>query len=329
MYQNSRNFWLCLLLSIFSFSLYAQRKTPPPMPDESNTQLKSLAAPCAIGNTITYIQLNNAVVPVHTRGILWQSPEGIGGYEIPKGSLKTVFYSGGIWIAGTDVNEQLKVAAVRYMSARNYWPGPLITDGVRRGTTDAEVCYVWDKHWEIARHQVADFRQWYRASAEEKSRDWEGYSIPNVILDWPAHGDFAAGYSYNMAPWFDNNEDGMYNPADGDYPFYDLDGALPCGTTRELRLPRLYGDGTLWWVYNDRGDVHQNPVSDPIGFEIRAQAFEFSTNDALNDMSFYNYELINRSTYTLMDTYFGVYADGDLGWYNDDYVGSHVSKGLG
>ena len=291
---------------------------------------KSLAAPCAMGTTITVLSYNNAVSPVWMNGLLWTNSDGENsGYEIPRGSGKTALYAGGIWIAGTDVNEQIKVAAIRFNGARNYWPGPLIVDGVRRGTTDAEVCYQWDKHYEVFRYQVSDFRQWYNATDLERSRDWEGYSIPNIILDWPAHGDFAAGYDYNMAPWFDNNEDGVYNPADGDYPFYDLDGSLPCGTTRELRLPRLYGDATLWWVYNDRGDVHYTPQSEPIGFEIRAQAFEFSTNDALNDMSFYNYELINRSTYTLMDTYFGVYADGDLGYAWDDYVGCHVSKGLG
>ena len=141
--------------------------------------------------------------------------------------------------------------------------------------------------------------------------------------------DAAAGYDFYLAPFWDNNDDGFYNPADGDYPFYDLDGILPCGTTRELRRPRLYGDGTAWWVYNDRGNIHSGPNGEAIGMEIRGQAFQFSTNDAMNDMSFYNYALINRSTYTLIETYFGVYCDGDLGYAFDDYVGCHVSKGIG
>ncbi len=320
-------------LFVLSFCFFTQIMAEEPknlkkIPNKIH-KLKSFAAPCAIGNTVTYIAYNNVRAPIHMRGTMWTDPDGQAGYEIPKGSGKKSMYSGGIWIAGTDVNEQLKLAAVRFTSARNYWPGPLIIDGPMRGTTDAEVCYQYDQHWEVSRFEVSDFRDWSRASAEEKARDWEGYTIPSIILDWPAHGDAAGGYSYNMAPWFDNDEDGVYNPANGDYPFYDLDGSLPCGTTRELRLPRLYGDATIWWVYNDRGDNHRNPVSEPIGFEIRAQAFEFSTNDALNDMSFYNYELINRSTYTLVGTYFGVYADGDLGYAGDDFVGCHVSKGLG
>ena len=63
--------------------------------------------------------------------------------------------------------------------------------------------------------------------------------------------------------------------------------------------------------------------------EFRAQAFAFSTNDELNNMTFYNYQIINRSTYTLTDTYFGVWSDADLGDAFDDFVGCDVSKGLG
>ncbi|MDA8556851.1 hypothetical protein N9K77_01815 [bacterium] len=43
--------------------------------------------------------------------------------------------------------------------------------------------------------------------------------------------------------------------------------------------------------------------------EIKAQAFAFATNDEVNSMTFYNYELINRSYYTLNNTYFAVWVD--------------------
>ncbi|MCD6333173.1 MAG: hypothetical protein J7L89_07865, partial [Bacteroidales bacterium] len=293
-------------------------------------KLKNLTAACAKGNTVTEISLNNARTYIWMDGLLWTDTDGgSSGYFIPKGSGKTSIYSGGIWIGGTDVNGQLKLTAIKYHGARNYWPGPLIMKGDARGTTDIEVCYQYDRHFEITRYQVEAFREWYNTPVEERDRDFKGYTIPQIILDWPAHADASAGYDFYLAPFWDNNDDGFYNPADGDYPFYDLDGILPCGTTRELRRPRLYGDATLWWVYNDRGNIHHTPSGEAIGMEIRGQAFEFSTNDALNDMSFYNYALINRSTYTLIETYFGVYSDGDLGYAGDDYVGCHVSKGVG
>ena len=46
-------------------------------------------------------------------------------------------------------------------------------------------------------------------------------------------------------------------------------------------------------------------------------------------MTFYNYELHNRSSYTLTETYFGQWVDADLGNAQDDYVGCDVTRGLG
>ena len=66
----------------------------------------------------------------------------------------------------------------------------------------------------------------------------------------------------------------------------------------------LKGDQTIWWVFNDKGNTHTETDGNEIGLEIRAQAFAFSTNDEINNMTFYSYEIINRSTYTLQETYF-------------------------
>ena len=66
-----------------------------------------------------------------------------------------------------------------------------------------------------------------------------------------------------------------------------------------------------------------------IGLEVHAQAFAYKTNDALSDMTFYSYKIINRSTETLNDTYFGQWVDPDVGNYQDDYVGRDVDLGRG
>src|SRR5208283_4793422 len=49
----------------------------------------------------------------------------------------------------------------------------------------------------------------------------------------------------------------------------------------------------------------------------------------LNDATFYSFEIINRSTYTLTDTYFSQWSDFDVGWAWDDYCGCDVVRGLG
>ena len=137
--------------------------------------------------------------------------------------------------------------------------------------------------------------------------------------------DYTQSYDFNLAPFYDRNNDGIYNPADGDYPWYDLTNQIDCRTSRRVTL---YGDYNMWWVFNDKGNIHTETGGDPIGMEIRAQAFAFATNDEVNSMTFYNYELINRSYYTLNNTYFAVWVDSDIGCSEDDYVGCDVQRGL-
>jgi hypothetical protein len=134
-------------------------------------------------------------------GILWTDiTGGTAGYEVPKGSGKTSVYAGGIWIGGTDVNGQLKLTGVRFKGDRNYWPGPLIMSGEQRGTTDVEVCYQYDRHYQITRYQVEAFREWYNTPPADRDFEFKGYSIPQIILDWPAHADAAGGYDFYLAP---------------------------------------------------------------------------------------------------------------------------------
>ena len=127
---------------------------------------------------------------------------------------------------------------------------------------------------------------------------FENYEIPRSILEWPAHGDPTLGQDYYLAPFYDRNEDGNYRPEDGDYPWYDIEKELDCNNDRTVTL---YGDQTIWWVMNDKGNIHTETGGDPLGMEIRCQAFAFATNDEINNMTFYNYELgkqINTNTCT-------------------------------
>ncbi|GAB4283851.1 MAG: hypothetical protein Kow0068_08760 [Marinilabiliales bacterium] len=299
--------------------------------------LKSISEGCVPGSSSTFLELNNVRALIHTGGDMWWDLQGNASYEVPKGSGKMALFAGGIWIGGLDVNGQLRSAAVRYRSAGvDYWPGPLVTSGANQGGVTSEVCDYFDRHFVVNRIDVEKFRTWYKATLEGnndilQSEEYQNYSVPKVFEEWPAHADalVGAGYDHYLAPFYDYNDDGEYDPEDGDYPFFDLDGILPCGTTREERVPRLYGDQTLWWVYNDRGNVHLESNGAAIGMEIRAQQFAFSTSDELNNMTFGNYALINRSTYTLLNTYFGVWTDADMGSAWDDYVGCDVNRGLG
>jgi hypothetical protein len=293
-------------------------------PNTQNSGPKDLAADCAPPAASIELDLNNVRTLVHSGGDMWWDLISVAQYEVPKGSGKHSLYAGSLWMGGVDVNNQLKVAAVRFRQVGyDFWPGPLNTASAE--ITPA-VCSEYDRFFPITRTEVDQFVAYFLSDDPES--EYPGYVIPDAILDWPAHGDLAAGQDYNLAPYFDADGSGSYNPAEGgDYPYYDLNPTdFDCLSEREVKL---FGDETLWWVFNDKGNIHTETGANPIGMEIRGQAFAFATNDEINDMTFYNYELINRGSFTLTETYFAQWVDPDLGFAEDDFVGCDVRRGLG
>ncbi|MCB0476629.1 MAG: T9SS C-terminal target domain-containing protein [Crocinitomicaceae bacterium] len=320
-----------LLLTCFCFSMLGFGQTFQDAINHQNSNYQQKSSGCAPSAGKTILELNNVRALIHTGGNLWQiTSENRAQYEVPKGSGIMALFTSALWLGGTDVNDQLKLAALRYLDGRDYWTGPLTVDGTAEIT--AEECSKYDRHFVITKDEVSQFDAWFKAGEYDaqngtntQTEKFPNYAIPESILDWPAHGNISIDQDYYLAPFYDRNQDGNYNPYDGDYPWYDLEGDIECNNDRTLTL---YGDQTYWWVMNDKGNIHTETSSEPIGMEIKAQAFAFSSNDAVNDMTFYNYELINRSTQTLTNTYFGVFVDVALGGPFDDYVGCDVSRGL-
>ena len=66
-----------------------------------------------------------------------------------------------------------------------------------------------------------------------------------------------------------------------------------------------------------------------LAWNARKEAFEFATNDQINNMTFYKTIVINRSSNTLKNTWFGQWCDPDLGYAFDDYVGCDTTRQLG
>lgn len=331
---------LILTLSLgFAINAYADKQHI-----KSSPAPKNIAADCKQGFSFKWLEINNVRTRINSGGDMWWDFEAAQ-YEIPKNSKKMSLFSAALWIGGLDVNGQLKLAAQRYrQEGYDFTNGPLSIDG--RAYIDPVMCAEYDKIHSITRAEVDEFLAWYA----DKSA-YPNYDPPASIMNYPANGPGGnSPYSHYLAPFKDVNEDGEYDPkGSGDYPYYDISNEL-CGTkiptaegnelhtnpTSDQWIDKtslvdqvLKGDGTLWWVFNDKGAPHTESKGQPIGLEIRAQAFGFSTNDEINNMTFYSYEIINRSTYRLTETYFSQWADTDLGYADDDYVGCDVERGLG
>ena len=310
---------------LFTFQLSAQEYG-----GEEKKTFPEKGAGCAPPTTSTYMEINNVRALMHTAGNLWQIPgQNNSQYEVPKNSGIMALFTAALWLGGTDVNEQLKLAALRYRNGQDYWTGPLTEVFAE---TDYETCDAYDQHFITTQDMIREFTSWYAAGIADQQNGTNiqstlhpNYEVPDIIKNWPAHGDLSAGQDYYLAPFYDYNDDGHYNWQDGDYPWHDINRTKECTVDRTVSL---YGDLNFWWVMNDKGNIHTETGADPIGMEIRSQAFSFASNDEVNNMTFYNYELINRGTQTLYDTYFGFFTDGALGDPYDDYVGCDVNRGL-
>ena len=111
-------------------------------------------------------------------------------YEVPKGSGNTLIYIGALWMGGMDVNNQLKIAALRYRIGNDFWAGPLSTNpgtgNISIGKLDygpaeidAEDCVKWDQFFITTRTEVELFNAWYECSNDpncDASVDYPDYA---------------------------------------------------------------------------------------------------------------------------------------------------------
>lgn len=280
--------------------------------------LAEFASTCKAASQSADLDINNVRTRILNGGDMWwdlNNPK----YEIPKVTdansvRKHSLFSGALWIGGLGRGDgNLRMAAMTYRQrGSDFWPGTLDMNDV---STDPGRCEAWDKMFKVTREEIL---------RQQNS----GYTdVPQSLLEWPAWGNpntpFASNQTNELAPYFDVDSIPGYNPLNGDYPI--LDPLRPA----DKNLPKDQPDQMIWFVYNDRGNVHSETGGIPIGLELQTTAFAFQTNDEVNNMTFYRTNIVNRGFESLDNTYFGEWVDADLGNYSDDYVGCDVGRSLG
>ncbi len=273
-------------------------------------------ANCLPSSASAQLDINNVRCLLHNGGDMWWDLTGSPRYEIPKvddpALARHSAFAASLWIGGIDDDQNLRVAAQTYrQSGNDFFPGPL----TRTGGVTQDVCNEWDKMFKINKSEIDDFRAAFTAAANG--------GAPLVMSNFPAVASWPAfGYDeygrVSLAPFVDvDGNDEQYSPQAGDYP--------------DIRPIEGGGepDQAIWWVINDKGDVHTETGGLAIGLEIQMMAFAFSTSNAINDMTFYKYKVINKSGQNIHDTFMGQWADVDLGYAKDDFVGCDTVRGLG
>jgi len=246
----------------------------------------------------SFLNINNIKARFNVSGSdFWDFSTATPSFEAPKGSGKHSMFTSGLWIGGKDSNDSLHIAAVRYLSSGNdYYSGPIMDSSSYSAYEDS----IWNKMWKISKAEV-----------DNHNANWNqpGYTAPSDFISWPAHGDLAKGQATNLAPYHDNNNDGNYDPYDGDYPL-------------------IKGDQCIYFLRNDDRGVHNETGGAKLGIEIHGMAYAFDcpSDSALYNTIFVNYRIINRSSNIYDSTVIGFNFDPDIGSSQDDYVGSDVTR---
>lgn len=241
-----------------------------------------------------YLDINNIRAHVCDNGMFFHKPATLsGGYEYPKNSGLNLMYTSGFWFGGRDINNQLKFSGQVYDST-DFGPGPLTIDGTAQPATITSFP-IWKINKAEVDYHIAHFSD-------------VGYVIPQDFVTWPAHGDVSQGFSYNLAPYVDVNSDNVYNPGDGDYP---------C----------IKGDQAVYTILNDRSGSIANSYS--IGLELHYMFYQINDPSTdLDNTTFIDLTLINRSTQTLFDFNASYFVDGDIGNYSDDFLGCDSTSNI-
>jgi hypothetical protein len=273
-------------------------------------------------NASADLDVNNVSARLSNCGDLFANNAAqLAAYEFPKGSHKTSVYTSTFWVSGIDTvaNDTLIAAPTDRNLGLEYWPGPINANG----STDSATSAKWDRFWKVNESDITSFKNIYAGItnplAIQNAIMNSTTNIATVIKEWPAKGNVdaidAVGNpliilaSSNMAPFVDVDNDGIYNYQHGDYP-------------------KIKGHQAIWWIFNDK-KVHAHSNSAPLNIEVKAMAYACITNDALNDMTFYDFTITHKGANALTHTRFGLNCDFDLGAAYDDYVGSDPSRRMG
>lgn len=265
---------------------------------------------CIGGVSINQLTINNVNVNPSINNI-WYNTNENKGYLFPKEGNPLLnampLGAAGLWIGGYDSSNELSVLAATYGTSNgntSYWPGPL--DAIT-GTTTSEACTNWDQHFSTSSEDIELFlADWSDGQIDN--------AIPTSLLAWPAKGNpfFEDIHTFNLptvtstselAPFWDENEDGIYNPEDGDFPI------IPSAENASK-----YADQMTFWITNGAGNLATETNSLPIPLELHTMAYAFNDLDVeINNTIFYHTKMLYRGQETLDSVYTSLWIDPSFG----------------
>lgn len=238
--------------------------------------------------------INNIHAGISVHGDLWTIHGSQPFCSFTTDTNKQIAGPGGLWLSGYDAGGKLHLAAsTAGFSGYDYWPG--ILDA--RDTLTVDNSSNWDRLW-VVRGSDIDY---VKANPIPITTPLSVGGIYETILSWPGRSNrYAVGKMSSltipddMAPFKDVNGNGIYEPLSGEYP-------------------AIKGDLTTWWTFSDNGPTHNRTNGKPLGVEIHAMSYGYKRGTLVDNIMYYEYTIVNKSS--------NVYHDFRIGLWNYPVLG--------
>jgi len=239
-----------------------------------------------------FLNINQVNCQINSCGLQFWDLEDSPVYEVPAGSGINSIFNQTFWIGGLDGEGDLHLAGERYRQlGQDYFPGPVMNSQFYSDSLDV----VWHRVWKLNSEDI----EYHRAHWQDA-----GYEPIENIAEWPGNGDTNLGQAKKLAPYYDWDDDGFYDPKKGDFPL-------------------TKGNQCIFLIYNDDRNEHTESGGQRLGVEIQAlwYAYDQPDDSALKYTTFCELNIINRSDTNYTEVMTGHFVDFDLGSPWDDYIG--------
>lgn len=217
------------------------------------------------------------------------------------------------WMGGYDDFDNLKIACASPTSnstinASDFTPGIIGVEG-------------YNQIWKITKAEI----QAHRADFEDNGvidnpvtavMDWPGTLTLPQYPSWPN-----PLVSTKVAPFYDIDDNNIYEPLSGDFPLPQFRAASVRGIPDEM----------LFFAFHDNGPL-EHPHTHGRDMEIQVfctvWAFFCPEEPALNNSIFVSMEYLNTGTDPLNALHLGFLMNFEIGNNNDDFIGSIPNKNI-
>lgn len=266
--------------------------------------------------SIQTLQANQVKAFFSNVGDLFSDGEFNGGFAAPYvpgfPEVHTLLH-GSLVLSGIDPSGAVRTSSVGYRtdaSDTDFIFGPLDD---QTGQPIADGCANFAHIWQVYRDDLLRFLADYDDNGQIDQ------AIPAHIKSWPGRGnplfEQAMGFELpdqELAPFFDRNENGIYEPTAGEYPVIGPD------------MPDAIPDHLIWAVFNDVANTHLFLDSESIGAEVHLMAYGFNCGDheTLSQTIFTRHKIFLKGVDPINNFTTGFWIDPDLGCHSDDYIGT-------